>query len=616
MKFNFDNLIIWLKKGNIRTLKFLPNKVNIITGNSNTGKTAILDIIDYCLFASRHKISDSIINENVEWYGIRFSINDKCYTVARKAPFKTIVSPDYYFSSTGKIPEKFPHSNITESALKTSLETDFDINHDIKISYGGRVIKANSRISLRYFLLFNTISQDIITHSEEFFDKQKDEKYREALPRTFDLAVGIDNVENILKREKRDEIERELRKLEREDKKLNQKQDAFYTQLAEIVKTAKEFALIPENSNIDDAVSELKKLIAQVDTAIRADIPEKYDSVSQEINIVIRKIRNLKRFSKEYKNYKENLKDTSDSLKPIEFMVEKYSDILKTSIYDEIIASLKEDYIMIKKYIYGKNPMDSNISDIINRYEKRLEELRGEIALLPKEIKSFENDKKKYMFIGEIKAKLSLYEKDQDKEDSSKSAKIEQLKNMLDDLDAELVENRRLLFIKALDETIQDYINFTKSALENYGEYRASFNYKDKSLQLRKPKTDFVENIGSSSNHMFLHLFLFLGLHEIIAKRNIRYVPPFLIIDQFSRPYWGEGESRKEKLDHLDIFKVKTALKLMNYFITCISNSGKEFQMIVFEHINHDLWDDLENVHLVEEFRDGNALIPLSMLSS
>jgi DNA repair exonuclease SbcCD ATPase subunit len=73
--------------------------VNVITGSSGTGKTAILQIIDYCLFASEHKISEDIINENVMWYGINFMINDNNYTIAREAPKFKKVSNNYYFSS-------------------------------------------------------------------------------------------------------------------------------------------------------------------------------------------------------------------------------------------------------------------------------------------------------------------------------------------------------------------------------------------------------------------------------------------------------------------------------------------------------------------------------------
>ena len=203
VKFYIESLHLWLVNGRKRLISFLPNKVNVITGDSHTGKTAILDIVDYCLFASRHRISESIINENVLWYGLCIHVNDKVYMLARRAPVGPATSQEYHFSSVGDVPDGAPDPNIQEGALKKLLSADFGIDQDVKIPFGGRVLQAGSRISLRYFLLFNTISQNIITHSEQFFDKQDQERYQEALPRIFDIAVGIDTVENILKREKR-----------------------------------------------------------------------------------------------------------------------------------------------------------------------------------------------------------------------------------------------------------------------------------------------------------------------------------------------------------------------------------------------------------------------------
>lgn len=85
MNFYIDKLLLWLKNGKLRTLSFSNDKVNVITGNSKTGKTAILEIIDYCLCGSKETvvISYEHIAENVAWYGIRFFINDKVYTIAR-----------------------------------------------------------------------------------------------------------------------------------------------------------------------------------------------------------------------------------------------------------------------------------------------------------------------------------------------------------------------------------------------------------------------------------------------------------------------------------------------------------------------------------------------------
>lgn len=614
MKFSFDTLYIWLKNGQVRTLNFLPNKVNIITGGSSTGKTAILDIIDYCLFASKHKISDSIINENAEWYGIRFNINEKCYLIARRSPSGSEVSADYYFSSIGEPPEGFPSPNMPEATLKTSLESDFHIDRDAKVSYGGRLVKTGSKISLRYFLVFNTISQDIITHSEEFFDKQKDERYREALPRIFDLSVGIDTVENIIKREKRDEIERKILKLEREGERVNKKQNSFHTQLSSIVKTAKEYSLLPEDAEIDSAVSVLKDMVGRSQADVANDIPEKYAKLNREINETTRKIKNLRRFSSEYKNYKENLKKTNDSLKPLDFLEKNHSKIIKTSIFDDLISALKEDHGVIKKAIAEKTPLDGNVSAVIKEYEDKLKLLQESLALLPEEAKVFENDKAKYIFIGEVKAKLDLYGGENESDNTNPEEEIKKLRGSLDDLSVASVEERKSLFAKVLDDVIQDYISEVSSALDNYHGYLSSFNYKEKKLELRKPKTDFIDrNVGSSSNHMFLHLFLFLGLHALILQRKAPHVPPFLIIDQFSRPYWGGGEGEEKKtLKDTDIFKVKAALKLLNGFIDSINKDGGEFQMIVFEHINKELWEGLPNIHLVDVFRDGNALIRLN----
>ena len=611
MKFYFDNLVLFLKNGKKRTLTFLPGKINVITGDSNTGKTAILAIIDYCLFSSTHDISESIINENVEWYGIKVSINDKCYFIARKSPSESNVSHDYYFSSVGDVPEGVPTASITESALKRTLEAEFGIDSDTRVAYGGRALSSGSKVSLRYFLLLNTISQDIITHSQEFFDKQKDDKYMEALPRIFDLAVGIDTVENILKREKREEIEREIRKLEKESERINRKHDAFYSQLKSTIQTAKEYGLLPEEGDVGEAVEQLNTMVRSAEAVAKNGAIDRYNEINANINKLTRKIRNLNSFTNEYKRYKANLRETSDSLKSLDFISEHYNDVLKTSIFKDVIAGLEADHKKIKKAVANKTPLDSNISTTIKEYEAKLRDLVNERDTMPQEVKAFENDKEKYIFVGEVKAKLDLYQPQTVSNNNGSEERIKDLKSRLDELVVTNVGERKELFVKTLDEIIQEYIEFTGSALANYKDYRASFNYKDKVLQLRKPRSNHVENVGSSSNHMFLHLFLFLGLHEQIVREKIPYVASFLIIDQFSRPYFEDRSGNiRESIDSSDIAKVTAALSLLDNFVANIKQLGGNFQIIVFEHISPETWSGFSNFHLVESFKDGNGLIP------
>ncbi|AHE27397.1 AAA family ATPase, partial [Burkholderia pseudomallei] len=191
MNFGFDSITLWSRTGERRSLRFERNRLNVITGESHTGKSALLDIIDYCFLASSHKLPDSIINENVGWYGLTFYVNDKTYTIARRSPRDNEVSSDYYFSSTGVVPD-MPESNTKEGDIRTILEAEFHITDKVTVAYGGRALKTGSKVSFRYFFLFNTISEDIITNSKVFFDKQSEERYQEALPRIFDMALGID----------------------------------------------------------------------------------------------------------------------------------------------------------------------------------------------------------------------------------------------------------------------------------------------------------------------------------------------------------------------------------------------------------------------------------------
>ena len=87
MTFQIKKLILWPKKEgkSVRTVDFALNKVNVITGDSRTGKSAIVPIIDYCLASSDCLIPRDIIRDNVAWYGLLVNLGGDKYTLfARK----------------------------------------------------------------------------------------------------------------------------------------------------------------------------------------------------------------------------------------------------------------------------------------------------------------------------------------------------------------------------------------------------------------------------------------------------------------------------------------------------------------------------------------------------
>jgi DNA repair exonuclease SbcCD ATPase subunit len=609
MKFYFKKIILWCKNGTKREIEFKPNKVNVITGGNGTGKTAILQIIDYCFFASEHKISEDIINENVVWYGINFIINEHHYTIAREAPIFRKVSNNYYFSSLGEEPKNPFITDKDDKKLKSIIESQFNIDSNVIMPYGAKGIKKDTKISFRYFMLFNTLPYSIIDNEDLFFDKQNKERYRNALERIFDLSLGIETIENILSRETKNKLKEKLEKLKKKETKISVKKDSFYNEIANLFKRAKEYGLINSNINIEDSLIKLKELVNKTIESTKERNIEKYQDIKKEIYLFRKKIDNLKSFDSEYALYKKNLKETEDSLKPLIYLNKNNNEIVKTSIFNQIVDSLENDFKLIKQTIKNKTPLNTQVTNLIQEYEKRIIDLEGELKEIPEEVKNFENDKDKYIFLGEVKAKLELFDNKDNSNIQTKDVNPNEIEDEIKKITLYDTTEQRKLTINLLEEFIQEDIEAIKDALDNYHSHKAAFNYKSKKLELRQPHSNKIVNTGSSSIDMFLHVLMFLGLHKVILSNNVPYIAPYLIMDQPSKPYYGEKDDNFKNVKETDQFKIKSLFNLLDNFIDNILRENKHFQIILFEHVPTNTWDGMKNIYLVEEFRKGNALI-------
>jgi len=71
MHFQIKQLILWRRGGQgKRVVEFKPGVVNVISGASKTGKSAVIPIIDYCLGSERCAIPVGVIRETCEWFGV------------------------------------------------------------------------------------------------------------------------------------------------------------------------------------------------------------------------------------------------------------------------------------------------------------------------------------------------------------------------------------------------------------------------------------------------------------------------------------------------------------------------------------------------------------------
>ena len=80
------SILIYSHDGQIRELSFNPSGLNIITGRSSTGKSAISDIVEYCIGRSEFDIPEGVIRDKVAWYGVIYQFVGEQVLIAKPAP--------------------------------------------------------------------------------------------------------------------------------------------------------------------------------------------------------------------------------------------------------------------------------------------------------------------------------------------------------------------------------------------------------------------------------------------------------------------------------------------------------------------------------------------------
>ena len=108
------------------TYSFKSDKINVITGDSSTGKSSILGIIDYLLLSDDPIIVENIINENIEFYGMNIYLDGISYILIRKAPLLGKGTQDVYWEEQIEYPIPYTPTH-TVGEMRILLTKMFEV---------------------------------------------------------------------------------------------------------------------------------------------------------------------------------------------------------------------------------------------------------------------------------------------------------------------------------------------------------------------------------------------------------------------------------------------------------------------------------------------------------
>ncbi|MDD3014577.1 MAG: DUF3732 domain-containing protein [Candidatus Gastranaerophilales bacterium] len=159
------------------------------------------------------------------------------------------------------------------------------------------------------------------------------------------------------------------------------------------------------------------------------------------------------------------------------------------------------------------------------------------------------------------------------------------------------------------DDIAQTYV-------PDFAEFKFIDSFDPYNLTIKIKKSPLAEGFylsetGSGANWVAFHIATLLGFHKHFIDKDSP-VFNFLIMDQPSQVYFPKSVYNAEKeiyelKNDEDIQAVKEMFTILN---KAIQDNNNKLQIIVLDHAGKDIWGEIKDVHEVDHWIDGNALIP------
>lgn len=622
----------------------LEEGLNIVTGLSKTGKSALIEITDYCLLSSTSTIPRGKITDYAKLFAIILEFQE-FYLVIGRPSSQSNDWKKVYFNVEIKTGDKFTLEREYFNSLKlvaiSSIKEDlgryfgFDV---AEVSLDRLSSKKKGYASFRNVTPFLFQHQNLITNKHALFYRFDNREKQEKVIAEFPIFMGwVDGTYYQLKREL-DEKERTLRALKKEIDLINNNKKALHEQIERLVKDyyqiiGSPFPIISNSSQLIRLASDLPKfndniyLIGDYSTNLinlesqRNDLFDKKQHIIKQIEMSEIALDRVSQFNMQLSTIANRLPKKSN---PHEFfcpLCENKIDTFVTKIdaIEKSRSSLNDELNKMKNYSHDN-------STTIERLHKERDDINRQLLNLNKEINLInrisEKGKKDQPIINNVDQIKKLIE-------LSIAVTYGNSNVFSSDITTVELEKEILNIEKELKQFSynDDRNKFEKNLAKDMNSICVNLDFEEElgPPQLFFDSTNFtlthylqrsgekisLSEMGSGANWLACHLSLFLGLHKQFAKKNTCSIPSFIFFDQPSQVYFPtDSDYQKPEKDN-DRNKVA---ELYDVIITTLekikSESGFMPQIILTDHA-----DDLpiksgvfENF-VRKRWRNGDKLI-------
>ena len=615
------SIVIYSHTGQKRELLFNIKGLNIITGRSSTGKSAISEIIEYCMGRSAFNVPEGVIRDKVSWFGVIYQFEFDQVLVAKPTPEPSFSSCSLAMIRRGNnisSPEFSELSvNSNDDAVVTTLSNLIGIPEnmtDVAIDHSRTSYCANIKHSIYY--LFQ--KQGIVANKDQLLYRQNEQHQPQAIQDTLPILLGISS-------DDRYELEAKLRTARRnlklKSKLINEARDFIDTShnkgvslLSEVkaVGIVKPFRFAEDTDDVVEILREVTKwrpdALPEEDSGRISKIENALLELRDNRREIERKLDTVRQFSEKadgYTNEAEEQRDRLSSIKALPrnpetgewrwpFSEENLgmSSPIAEALLGELLSLEKEMSMVV-----GDRP----------KLEAYIVEQQEAIRLLSEEIKSNELELSAALAANEeiaamgsrnnaaakVVGRISFFLENLHPSDDIQKIesefrrlklKVEELERKIDADDT----NERL--VSVMNNISSRMTQYMKELEAEFSEFPFRFDLSHLTVVVDRPERPVpMKRTGGAENHLAYHLAAILALHQFAVVNN-RPIPRFLIIDQPSQVYfpsekvYKEADGSIEKTEEdADLVSVRRLFEFLQKFAR---EYAPGFQLIITEHAN------------------------------
>lgn len=635
---------IYSHDGQRRDLVFHVDGLNVITGRSSTGKSALSEIVEYCMGQSDCNVPEGVIRDKVAWFAVLYQFKNEQVLIAKPAPQGGGGSCSIAMirrATIVAIPEFAELAvNTDDDAVTTLLSGILGIPENrTAVPLENSRASYEATIKHTYYYLFQ--KQGLVTNKDQLFYRQNEPFQPQAIRDTLPILLGVSSND-------RYELEAKLRIAQRDlrinNKLLEEARHAIDTseqKALSLLSEARSVGIIhalTETMGKDEVLELLRGTLSWKPESIAQDgsddisrLEERITGLRQERREIQARVDNARKFAKEAGGFQNEASEQRDRLLSIEALPRNpetgewqwpFSENnlgLESPIATALLNELKSLDAELA-IVAGQRPrLDSYLADLDGQIREATEDIRSAEEQLAAAIAAdelIEEVGSRNNAAARVVGRISLFLENliPSSELSTLEERNEQLRRRVAELERRVGDDTSRERLSSILNTVSGYASqFIKDLEAEFSELPVRIDWTNLTVIFdRLERTVPMSRTGGGENHLAYHLAALLALHLFSVKSN-RPIPSFLMIDQPTQVYFpseqvykeADGSIQKTEED-ADIAAVRRLFAWLRKFTDEVAPG---FQIIVTEHAN--LRDEWFQAALVERpWSKPPALVP------